>query len=384
MKKLFQVILMLPWLGAAFAAEPATDTMVDVGSYKLHFHVIKGHGTPILFESGGGDDETVWHDLLPPLADLTQTTLIAYDRPGFGKSGLDTNRHSIKDNLDDLEKGLKALGYDGKLILVAHSLGGFYATLYAARHPDAVQGAVLVDANLVCFFTPEHVAANEQPNEALRMKFKDSRPGLSYLYGEITSTVALMRQTPFPTRIPLIDIVSDKTPFRNDADIQLWKSCHRQFADEANNRQGIVANDAGHYVYKANPALVINAIAKIYAATLPDRERLALLDRALGYNLDAANQARKQQAEYRHSEDDLNDWGYQLMARGEKQRAIDVFKLSVELHPASANVYDSLAESYEALGDKRQAIANYQHSLQLKPSNEHAKERLRVLQTAPN
>lgn len=40
------------------------DTLIDVGGYRLHFNIIKGKGVPILFESGGGDDGTVWNDLL--------------------------------------------------------------------------------------------------------------------------------------------------------------------------------------------------------------------------------------------------------------------------------------------------------------------------------
>ena len=36
------------------------DTLVDVGQYKLHFQIIKGTGTSILFESGSGNDGTVW------------------------------------------------------------------------------------------------------------------------------------------------------------------------------------------------------------------------------------------------------------------------------------------------------------------------------------
>ena len=48
-----------------------TDTLVDVGGYRLHFHIIRGHGVPILFESGGGDDATVWKGVLQPIAAVT-------------------------------------------------------------------------------------------------------------------------------------------------------------------------------------------------------------------------------------------------------------------------------------------------------------------------
>ncbi len=81
---------------------------------------------------------------------------------GFGKSELDTsnndvNKHGILHGIKGLETGLKKLGYNGNIMLVGLSYGGFYATLYAARHPDVVKAAVLIDANHVCWFTDAYV-----------------------------------------------------------------------------------------------------------------------------------------------------------------------------------------------------------------------------------
>jgi uncharacterized protein len=46
----------------------------------------------------------------------------------------------------------------------------------------------------------------------------------------------------------------------------------------------------------------------------------------------------------------LNQMGYQLLFEGKPEEAIAVFKTNVERYPASANVYDSLAEAYEQGG----------------------------------
>ena len=46
----------------------------------------------------------------------------------------------------------------------------------------------------------------------------------------------------------------------------------------------------------------------------------------------------------------INQLGYQLLGRGQAEEAIAVFKTNVERYPASANVYDSLAEAYERGG----------------------------------
>jgi pimeloyl-ACP methyl ester carboxylesterase len=85
------------------------------------------------------------------IEETTGATLVTYDRPGFGESEIDPEHHGFGDDLERLESGLKELGYGGTYTLVAHSLGGFYATMFASRHPGQVKAAVLIDVNLACF-----------------------------------------------------------------------------------------------------------------------------------------------------------------------------------------------------------------------------------------
>ena len=79
-------------------------------------------------------------------------------------------------------------------------------------------------------------------------------------------------------------------------------------------------------------------------------------------------------------ESEFNAMGYRLMGRGKIKDAIAVFKLNVELHPDSANVYDSLGEAYMNSGDTKNAILNYKRSLELNPENANAKEMLKKLE----
>lgn len=79
------------------------------------------------------------------------------------------------------------------------------------------------------------------------------------------------------------------------------------------------------------------------------------------------------------SEDDLNVWGYRLLGAGMKTQAIAVLSLTARLYPDSFNVYDSLAEAYEAAGDTDLAVKNYRRSLELNAKNTHAMDRLHVL-----
>jgi predicted alpha/beta superfamily hydrolase len=61
----------------------------------------------------------------------------------------------------------------------------------------------------------------------------------------------------------------------------------------------------------------------------------------------------------------VNALGYQLMGQGKMEEAITAFKSNVERYPASANVYDSLAEAYEREGRLDLARPNYEKAFKL-------------------
>jgi tetratricopeptide (TPR) repeat protein len=75
----------------------------------------------------------------------------------------------------------------------------------------------------------------------------------------------------------------------------------------------------------------------------------------------------------------LNTVGYRLLRSNRIAEAILVFQRNVELHPASANVYDSLGEAYAASGDTARAIANYEKVLTLDPRSDNARAALAKL-----
>jgi tetratricopeptide (TPR) repeat protein len=88
---------------------------------------------------------------------------------------------------------------------------------------------------------------------------------------------------------------------------------------------------------------------------------------------------KKVESRYRHSENDLNSWGYELLQQGHLEKALAVFKLNVLLNPSSANVYDSYGEALLKAGDKKDAIRMYQKSIELNPKNEHGKKVLQEI-----
>ncbi|HXB29707.1 MAG TPA: DUF2911 domain-containing protein [Puia sp.] len=67
------------------------------------------------------------------------------------------------------------------------------------------------------------------------------------------------------------------------------------------------------------------------------------------------------------TENELNNYGYQLLGNKQFDKAIAALKANAEKHPASANCWDSLGEAYALSGDKQNAILNFKKSLSLNP-----------------
>ncbi|MEM7512799.1 MAG: prolyl oligopeptidase family serine peptidase [Bacteroidota bacterium] len=76
----------------------------------------------------------------------------------------------------------------------------------------------------------------------------------------------------------------------------------------------------------------------------------------------------------------INNLGLQLLFNpATSQQAIKIFELAVSLYPTSANLYDSLAEAYLFTGQKEKAIQNFKKSLELYDQNQNAINRLEEL-----
>ncbi|MFC3199551.1 alpha/beta fold hydrolase [Parapedobacter deserti] len=122
MKVLSMLTLALGIFFGSVALGQPTDTLINVGNYQLHFNVTPGVGIPIIFESGAGNDGSVWNEVCKRLRQHIGSPLVTYDRAGFGASGIDNNQIDITSEVNDLQICLKQLKFDGAYFLVAHSL----------------------------------------------------------------------------------------------------------------------------------------------------------------------------------------------------------------------------------------------------------------------
>jgi len=78
----------------------------------------------------------------------------------------------------------------------------------------------------------------------------------------------------------------------------------------------------------------------------------------------------------------LNRLAYQLAAAGKQADAVSVLQYAIRSYPASANLYDSLAETYEAQGRKDLALKAARKCLELLPAYQASSDRKSQIEKA--
>ena len=124
-------------------ATAAPGQLVDVGGHRLHIRCA-GDGTPaVVFDAALGASSLSWSLVQPAVARVTRAC--SYDRAGFGWSDAGPLPRTAGRIADELHQWLRAGAVLAPYVLVGHSFGGLVMRVFAARHPDAVAGLVLIE-----------------------------------------------------------------------------------------------------------------------------------------------------------------------------------------------------------------------------------------------
>lgn len=268
-----QILFSLLCLSILIVGKTQTiDTLINVGKHKLHFNIIKGSGTPILFESGNGDDGSVWQPILQEIHSSTKATIITYDRAGLGKSEIDTTNISFENEVVNLETALKKLGYSKKIFIVCHSFGGYYASLFTYRNLQKVSGVVCIDIATPCFFTKEWSMQFIKTIKAEDWDIiKQYKIGLFYTLQNFTSTAEYMKDKFLNSKTPVTMISAENIQAMiKENEKEKWINCSKAFGTMPNHTY-IVAKNAEHKVWEKNPSVVIEQIVKLYKKVSPNK-----------------------------------------------------------------------------------------------------------------
>lgn len=244
---------------------PSLEKYIDMGGYSLYSRR-SGVGKPaVVFESGLDDDGGIWNLVESIVAE--RTTTIVYDRAGLGRSSKATSPRTFVNIVANLSTVLGQLPVEPPYILVGHSLGGLLVRLYAASHPKAVAGLVLVDAT------------HEHQTEAARKLL--SPPAWSFISGfwaknpeEIDlvtemSQIAMISTRPETPVIVLAATVVQSPPFELPKEIaqeiesvatRVFPVFQEKLLETSEWSQLIRVEGADHYIHLQRPDVLIEAI----------------------------------------------------------------------------------------------------------------------------
>lgn len=85
----------------------------------------------------------VWEDFIPYL--YKEVRVVTLDLPGHGISVVQGEEHSMDFLADTVADALRALGI-ARCTLVGHSMGGYVALAFCERHPEMLDGVVLLSS----------------------------------------------------------------------------------------------------------------------------------------------------------------------------------------------------------------------------------------------
>jgi pimeloyl-ACP methyl ester carboxylesterase len=251
-------------LAALAQPAPIEERLVEADGYLLNVKILRGEpdAPTIVLESGGGFDSRQWAKLQPQLAAETGASVVAYDRPGYGKSPLPTKPYDIADESRAFHDALVQLKLADHVLLVGHSYGGLLIQLYAGRWPDTVKGMLFLDpvspAAMLAMGsavddrplpnpTTPNQRANNRLDEAGRAKFAP-------VYAAV-----------LPLSIPVVVVSAETPPFRDPRQIAVFGLSHQLLAASVSDGKRVIAEHSNHMIPDQRPDIVIEQTKALLA-----------------------------------------------------------------------------------------------------------------------
>jgi pimeloyl-ACP methyl ester carboxylesterase len=263
-------------LGRPPADGQFTTITVDGKDMDL-FYIKKGTGTPHIVVLNGLDENVrLWKKTLPGLAELG--TVVIYDRGGVGWSdpGLDPRTATVINT--EMREFLQSIAFEPPYILVAHSLGGLYARLYAHVYPDEVSGIVLVDTTHEDYWWRTGLLLSAKTVKALDRSQNLSEAiittGQLGALGEFQNTdfnSSLVRTNRALPDVPLIMLGESIAQFSlvtSDEDeaqrvTMLMREFYQDQADLTPGGKWITVENSSHFMMQDQPAVLVDATRQV-------------------------------------------------------------------------------------------------------------------------
>jgi pimeloyl-ACP methyl ester carboxylesterase len=236
------------------------ETVVQLGTHQLTtYSLVSNSKYLVVFESGLGNDHSVWQtkDVAQDIS--AKMDVVVYDRAGYGKSTIDAARRDINRLSIELEAVVNQHANGRKVILVGHSLGGMIVRDFAIKNPDVVAALLFVD--------PSHENYNHPTQEEEDMLYNSINSSAGPDFGgtrearEFMEDGQYMATLPNLPDIPVVVLTSmQPDDSHTTTDKQNWYTAHDLLKSGVTDFTHITTTKAGHFIMIDEPGLVIDNV----------------------------------------------------------------------------------------------------------------------------
>jgi pimeloyl-ACP methyl ester carboxylesterase len=241
---------------------PCDGSLLGVDGNEIWVHR-QGTGSPtVVFESGFGNDSSVWASLEKQVRERGFRTFV-YDRAGLGRSRISPSAvYSVDNDAQILSEALERCGVDGPIVMVGHSYGGAIG-LVLAEKSQQVKGLVLLDAVVPGVWGQRELEKNLATMRSQYDEIRRQAPELAKVaipFAEaLPKTVQRIDSITLPASLPIIDIVAENGQ-DSPASTAAWREAHERFVGSHPSRTYIFATGSSHKVMKDKEQTVLDAI----------------------------------------------------------------------------------------------------------------------------
>jgi len=250
-------------------AKPAfTETKVSLTTHKLaSFSAVKNSKYLVVFESGLGNDHTVWNNNAVASQISNDLDVLLYDRAGYGKSENGPGPRNIDKLRTELESVINTFANGRKVILIGHSLGGMIIRDYAIKNPLKTAALLFVDPSHELYSHPtqdEEDALYEASKNANGANF-----GGTLEAREFIEDLQYAGTLPSLPNVPVVVLTSMKVDASTSSSIrQALYNAHESLKNGVTDFTHIGTTNSGHFIMIDEPGLVVNNL-KLLISKLP-------------------------------------------------------------------------------------------------------------------
>ncbi|WP_342331731.1 alpha/beta fold hydrolase [Pedobacter sp. FW305-3-2-15-E-R2A2] len=245
-----------------------TETKISLNTHKLaSFSAIKNSKYLVVFESGLGNDHTVWSSNAVASQISSVTDILMYDRAGYGKSENGPGPRNIERLRSELENVIDKFSNGRKVILIGHSLGGMIIRDYAIKNPVKTAALLFVDPSHEFYSHPtqaEEDALYEASKNANGANF-----GGTLEAREFIEDLQYAGTLPSLPNVPVIVLTSMKVDASTSSSAkQIFYNAHELLKNGVTDFTHIATTNSGHFIMIDEPNLVIDNL-KLLISKLP-------------------------------------------------------------------------------------------------------------------